>query len=100
MPTKSAEYKLALRAREDMEDVWLYSLHAWGTEQTNRYVDDLTNAFEFLVDSPKAGISCENIRPGYRKYAVFRHVIYYRETGYGIEIVRVLQDRMLARRHL
>ena len=83
-----------------MEAVWLYSLQEWGAEQTNRYIDDLTTAFEFLADSPKAGTNCENIRAGYRKYPVIRHVVYYRETSYGIEIVRVLHDRMLASRYL
>jgi len=81
-----------------MEAVWLFSLQEWGAEQADRYIDDLTAAFEFLVDNPKAGRQCENIRPGYRKYPVIRHVVYYRETGYGIEIVRILHDRMLASR--
>ena len=31
---------------------------------------------------------------------VIRHVIYYRETDYGIEVIRVLHDRMLATRYL
>lgn len=100
MPTKSAKYKLTPRARQDIEAVWLYSLQEWGAEQTNRYIDDLATAFEFLADSPKAGTNCENIRAGYRKYPVIRHVVYYRETSYGIEVVRVLHDRMLASRYL
>jgi len=82
-----------------MENVWLYSLQEWGAEQTDRYVDDLAAAFELLTDNPKAGTQCENIRDGYRKYPVIRHIVYYRETNYGIEIIRVLHDRMLASRH-
>ena len=100
MSTKSAEYRLSPRAREDIEAVWLYSLQEWGLAQAERYIDDLTSAFELLTARPKAGTSCENIRPGYRKYPVIRHVVYYRETNYGIEVVRVLHDRMLASRHL
>lgn len=82
-----------------MEAVWLYSLTEWGAEQTDRYINDLTTAFRFLADSPKAGAPCDNIRAGYRKYPVIRHVVYYRETAYGIEIIRVLHDRMLVSRH-
>ncbi|MEX0965045.1 MAG: type II toxin-antitoxin system RelE/ParE family toxin [Pseudohongiellaceae bacterium] len=62
MPIKSGEYRLAPRARQDMEAVWLYSLTEWGAEQTDRYISELTAAFEFLTDSPKAGKQCENIR--------------------------------------
>jgi len=93
------EYRLAPKAREDMEAVWLYSLTQWGAKQTERYIDDLKEAFEFLTKNPKAGRSCENIRPGYRKYPVIRHVIYYCETTYGMEVIRVLHDRMLATQH-
>ena len=94
-----AEYRLAPKAREDMQTVWLYSLSQWGAQQTGRYTDDLTEAFEFIAENPKAGTACENIRAGYRKYPVIRHVVYYRETAYGVEVIRVLHDRMLATRH-
>ena len=92
-------YRLAPKARKDMGTVWLYSLKQWGIEQTGRYIDDLTEAFGFLAESPKAGTACEHIRTGYRKYPVMRHVIYYRETGYGVKVIRVLHDRMLAIRY-
>jgi len=82
-----------------MEAVWLYSLQEWGAQQSDRYIDDLTAAFAFLAERPKAGTQCESLRAGYRKYPVIRHVVYYREADYGIEIVRVLHDRMLASRH-
>ena len=100
MAQKEAEYRLAPKARDDMEAVWLYSLTEWGRQQAEQYVDDLTAAFGFLADSPKAGRDCDHIRQGYRRYTVKRHMVYYRETAYGIEIMRILHDRMLATRHL
>lgn len=83
-----------------MESVWLYSLGQWGVEQAERYIDDLTEAFAFLADSPKAGAACDQVRQRYRRYPVIRHVVYYRATSYGIEVMRVLHDRMLVSRHL
>ena len=100
MASQEAEYRLAPKAREDMEAVWLYSLNLWGARQADRYIDDLTEAFAFLASSPKVGTACDHIRKGYRRYPVIRHVVYYRATQYGIEIIRVLHDRMLAVRHL
>lgn len=94
------EYRLSPKARDDMESVWLYTLSQWGHEQTEKYIDDLAAAFDLLTDNPRLGKSCENIRPGYRKHPVLRHIIYYREVGYGIEIIRVLHDHQLAARHL
>lgn len=95
-----SEYRLTPEARNDMESVWVYSLAHWGLKQTENYIDDLTSAFSLLAKSPKVGKSCEHIRTGYLKYSVIRHVIYYRETNYGIEVIRVLHDRMLVSRHL
>jgi toxin ParE1/3/4 len=83
-----------------MEAVWLYSSNEWGLEQAGPYTDDLTAAFECLANNPKSGTRSEHIRVGYRRHPVLRHVIYYRETAYGIEVVRVLHNRMLATRHL
>ena len=95
-----AEFRLAPKAYEDMEAVWLYSLAQWGARQTERYIDDLTAAFALLVENPEAGTTCDHIRKGYRKYPIIRHMIYYRKTNYGIEIIRTLHERMLAPRHL
>ena len=94
------EYRLSPKARDDMESVWLYTLSQWGDEQTERYIDDLAVAFDLLTTNPRLGKSCGNIRPGYRKHPTLRHVIYYRQVDYGIEIIRVLHDHQLATRHL
>ena len=93
------EYRLAPKASNDMEAVWLYSQSQWGVQQTERYIDDLTEAFRFLAGNPKAETACDNIRTGYQKYPVIRHVVYYRKTDYGVEVIRVLHDRMLATLH-
>ena len=83
-----------------MENVWLYSLAEWGAGQADLYTNELTAAFGLLANNPKSGTSSEHIRAGYRRHSVLRHVIYYRETVYGIEVIRVLHNRMLATRHL
>lgn len=94
------EYRLSPKAQDDMASVWLYTLSQWGYEQTGKYIDDLAIAFELLTSKPRLGKRCENIRTGYRKHPTLRHVIYYREADYGIEIIRVLHDHQLASRHL
>ena len=93
------EYRLSPKARDDMESVWLYTFAQWGHEQTEKYIDDLAAAFNLLTSKTRLGKSCENIRTGYRKHPTLRHVIYYREVDYGIEIIRVLHDHQLATRH-
>jgi toxin ParE1/3/4 len=96
----SPEYRLSPKARDDMESVWLYTLSQWGQEQTEKYIDDLVAALDLLMTSPRLGKRCDNIRAGYRKHPTLRHVIYYREASYSIEIIRVLHDHQLAVRHM
>ena len=100
MPTKSAEYRLSPKAREDLDGVWLYSLAEWGVDQADRYIDELVAAFDRIAANPKSGTNSDGIRAGYRRYSVLRHTVYYRETAYGIEVIRVLHNRMLSGRHL
>ncbi len=100
MPGVRAEYRLNPEAERDLEFIWLYTSEAWGHEQANGYTDDLADAFSQLAHNPKLGMSCEDIRRGYRRFRVGRHVVYYRTSDFGIAVVRVLHERMLQTRHL
>lgn len=95
-----AEYRLTPAAERDLAAIWIYTFQRWGVEQANRYIDILTEAFAGLSKSPQAAPACDQIRPGYRRRSVERHVIYFRITAYGIAIVRVLHERRDALRHL
>ena len=94
------EYRLTPAAEADLEAIWRFTIHQWGSHQASRYIDFLTEAFDVLAQSPGAAPGCDHIRQGYRRWTVERHVIYFRVVEYGIVIVRVLHDRMDAPRHL
>ncbi|WLI89115.1 type II toxin-antitoxin system RelE/ParE family toxin [Massilia sp. R2A-15] len=95
-----AEYRLAPKAERDLEDIWSYSYDNWGEQQANDYTDGLVETFDALAMSPASAPACDDIKPGYRRQVFERHVIYFRITGYGIEIIRVLHGRMHAANHL
>lgn len=94
------EYRLTPKAVEDMEAIWLYSFTNWSVEQADSYIDDLTEAFEFLAQNAKTGAACDYIRESYRRYPVKSHTVFYRETVYGVEVMRVLHGRILPKLHL
>jgi toxin ParE1/3/4 len=95
-----AEYRLTPAAEGDLEAIWTYTLQQWSAEQADRYIDTLTAAFAELAQSPKIAPACDQIRPGYRRRGIGRHMIYIRTTTFGIVVVRILHDRMDAQRHL
>jgi toxin ParE1/3/4 len=95
-----AEYRLTPAAEADLAGIWTYTRQQWGVEQANEYVDVLTTAFGELALSPRTAPACDQIRPGYRRCRVERHMIYFRITDFGIAITRILHERMDASRHL
>jgi len=82
------------RAERDLIDIWLYSFENWGEAQADKYHDELTNAFITIAENPLIGTSCEDVRQGYRKYHVNRHLIFYRIAEDTVQIVRVLGEEM------
>ena len=87
-------------AQRDLEGIWEYSFNLWGEDQADLYYDELLDRIENLVDNPRLGKSCDDIRPGYRSIQFALHVVYYRLMGEDIDIVRVLHERMMPGRHL
>lgn len=95
-----AGFKLSRAARRDMVEIGRYTLQRWGEVQTVRYVTQLDRRFRHLAREPRSGQPCDEIRAGYWRYREGRHVIFYRLAGKRVEIIRILHERMLPRRHL
>ncbi len=89
-----ADYFLRPKARQDLEDVWLYTYETWGEEQADSYIYDLDSGFHVLANNPEKGRLCDEIRKGYRKHSIGKHIIFYLLGRKGIEIVRILHQRM------
>ena len=88
------------RARTDLDDIWDYTAQRWGIDQAERYLRRIAEAAELIAETPGRGRSCDHVREGYRKYPVGSHVIFYRETGGNIDVVRILHQQMDFDRHL
>ena len=80
-------------ARADLEEIWRYTFGRWSPDQADRYHQAIVDAAGELATGAKVGRPVE-IRAGYLKYAVGSHVIFYRRTGAGIDVIRVLHRRM------
>ena len=65
-----------------------------------RYTQMLADACARLADAPLQSQDCAQLRAGYRRVAVGRHMLYFRVEDYGVAINRILHGRMDAPRHL
>jgi toxin ParE1/3/4 len=90
-----AGYRFSRLARLDLIEITEYTVDSWGLRQAERYLDDLDECFQRLVQSPQLGRTCDQIRRGYRRIEQGKHVIIYRADVDGIFICRVLHQRML-----
>ena len=95
-----SNFSLRPKARQDLEDIWFYTLNTWGEAQADKYIYDLNDSFEFLKDNPERGRPCDYVREGYRKHYVGKHIVFYRKTSTGVDIVRILHQRMDLEQHL
>ena len=91
---------LARKALEDLRSIARYTERNLDREQRNKYLSKLDASIQMLGREPKMGRACDEIRQGYRKHHVGRHLIFYRQTTSHIEIIRMLHDSMDVDSHL
>ncbi len=85
-----AGYRLSDAALADLDRIYEYGILTFGRQQADEYYDGLVLYFQAIADNPLSHISVDEIRTGYRRAAYYTNSIYYRITGEGVEIVRIL----------
>ncbi len=95
-----ARYRLTPKADQDLAQIWRHTNENWGKSQANNYLQLLEKGFLMLLHHPKSGKIRDEIRKGYRSLQVESHVVFYRISNDGIEIVRILHQRMEVNQHV
>ncbi|MBK6510716.1 MAG: type II toxin-antitoxin system RelE/ParE family toxin [Haliea sp.] len=79
----------------DLKSIATYTQRRWGKEQRRIYAKQFDDAFHMLANTHEAGIACDVIKVGYRKFPIGSHVIFYRaRSDTEMEIVRIIHKRM------
>lgn len=91
---------IADTARADLRSIKRFSAQEWGEERGARYMAAVQQRFSALLRHPDLGPARTDLGAGYRSLLVGSHVVFYRHDKEIIEIVRVLHQRMDAKRHL
>ena len=86
-------YRTTLAADEDIIDLYVRGVTAFGTRQAERYFEGLFSAFALLADNPRMARERTELDPPMRLYPYRAHLIVYVEGDEGILIVRVLHGR-------
>lgn len=93
-------FRLTKAASRDLLGIGRYTRERWGEEQCRRYLASLDGRFHALARHPRSGRACDKLRPGYWFFPEGKHVIFYRMGEEGVEVIRILHERMLPTLHL
>lgn len=87
-----SEVVLSELAEADLTDTWVFVAQD-DVEAADRLIGEIHDKCRMLAGMPKAGCQRPELDPSIRSFAVGNYVIFYRESGDGIEVARVLHGR-------
>jgi toxin ParE1/3/4 len=72
-------YTLSREADADIQHIAEISSRQWGLARAEKYILDMHETFQVLVEFPDLGRDASHIRPGYRKIEAGSHSAFYSE---------------------
>jgi toxin ParE1/3/4 len=87
------------RAKDDVDEIWEYTVKRWGEDQSETYIRQLFDRVDAVVRKPAIGRACPSVREGYFRYSAGSHVLFYRMIEGGIDVIRILHQRMDFEQH-
>lgn len=96
-------YRLTPAAQDDLASIWDYTEERRDARQAQGYVEEIYAVVQRLAASPLLGRPCDEIRAGYRQYGVGSHILFYMarfEADAGVDVIRILHQRVDPTRHL
>lgn len=94
------KYKTSGKSDRDIIDIYKYTAVNFGLAKADDYLIKLYQQFERLGAQPGIGQAVSISKKSYRRFEYESHMIYFRKRSKDILIVRVLHERMDAKRHL
>lgn len=95
-----SHYRLTPAAQRDLSSIWDFTQERWDVRQAEKYIREIQDAIERVAADPDRGRARDEIREGYRSYAIGSHAVFYIPTSDCVDIIRVLHQRMDTSRHL
>ena len=96
-----AKFHLSNKTVDDLDSIWLYTLETWSAEQADLYYHQLVKACQDIANRPVyLDKEYKEIMSGLFGHRIYKHLIFYILVEDGVEIIRILHERMDFGRHL
>jgi toxin ParE1/3/4 len=96
----TGRYTISPRAQGDVDEIWAHTVKHWGIDQAEVYIRQIGRHIEMVAEKPMIGRACPEVRAGYYKYPSGSDLLFYRLVEGGVDVVRILHERMDFGRHL
>jgi toxin ParE1/3/4 len=87
------EFRLALKARADLINIYAFTDARFGRYQADAYHAGFERTFSLLADFPGIGISATELVIGYRRFRFQSHYIFYTEEADHVLIRALIHVR-------
>ena len=96
-----AKFHLSNKAVDDLDSIWLYTMETWSEDQADSYYRELVMACQDIANHPAyLDKDFKEIMPGLFGHHCNKHLIFYVLVEDGVEIVRILHEKMDFGRHI
>jgi toxin ParE1/3/4 len=96
-----AEYKLTIKAVEDLSKIWEYTFELCSERQADKYYRSLITRCQEIADTPNLGKNYDGITHHLFGIKTNWHIIFYRvKNENSVEIIRILHESMDLRKRI
>lgn len=96
-----AKFHLSNKAVDDLDAIWLYTLETWSENQADSYYHEMIEACQDIANHPTfLDKEYKEVMTGLFGHHIHKHCIFYILVEDGVEIVRILHEKMDFWRHL
>jgi toxin ParE1/3/4 len=84
---------IAVRARNDIDLIFIYGIENFGERQAKEYKDELLDLLNLILLQPKMGIAMQGYKSPIRTVLFHNHIVFYRLGRGTIKIMRILHGK-------
>jgi toxin ParE1/3/4 len=92
-------YRLSPLAEEDLYKIISTTMSSWGNEQAKEYAQNIDAALIKLAQYPDFGRERNEVYNGAKSFPVEKHIVFYQVSVSGIDVARILHQRMDPSKH-
>ena len=94
-----SNYRLSPLAEEDLFKIISTTIESWGSAQAKVYAQTIDSALLKLAQYPDFGKERSDVYNGARSFPVEKHIVFYQVSEVGIDVARILHQRMDLSKH-